>query len=147
MSNANNSIDQVRDFGLYELQSSLPGLLSEVVRFFEKHQIDKPLAFRPVEGARGWMAEIDLSWSDLCRILDGFPIAAGWRIEQMEGIDTLIVELELRCGRIRSMISKEHIDARMTENGLLLHLDQGRVIRSHSGAGRLSIQTTTSPKG
>ena len=108
-------------------------------------KLKKPLAFHPVEGARGWMAEIDLSWSDLS-YFGRIPIAASWRIEQIDGIDTLIVELgtSMRSPPLHDL--KEHIDARMTENGLLLHLDQGRVIRSRSGSGRLNIQTTTSPK-
>ena len=146
MSNQKSQNDRVRDFGLYELQPSLPGLLAEVVQFFEKHRIEKPLAFKPVEGSRGWMAEIHLTWSDLSRILDGFPIAASWRLDQVEGVETLVVHVELRSGRISSMISKDHIDARMTDKGLLLHLDQGRAIRSRSGSGRVSVQTTTGMK-
>ena len=39
MTNEKSMSERIRDFGLYDLQSTLPGLLSEVVSFFEKHQI------------------------------------------------------------------------------------------------------------
>jgi hypothetical protein len=146
MSSEKSSTERVREFGLYELQPTLPGLLAETVRFFQQHRIEKPLAFAPVEGSRGWMAEIDLTWADICRILEEFPIAASWRLETLDGIETLVVEIELRSGRLRAMISKEHIDARMTGNGLLMHLDQGRVVRSGSGSRRVNVQTTTGLK-
>jgi hypothetical protein len=146
MNSEKSPTERVREFGLYELQSSLPGLLAEVVRFFGQHRINKPLAFTPVEGSRGWRAEIDLSWADLCRILEEFPIAASWKLEKVEGIETMVVDIELRCGRLRSMISKEHMDARMTSKGLLLHLDPGRSLRSSSGSRSMSVQTTTGIK-
>ena len=137
---------RIREFGLYELQPTLPGLLAETVRFFNQHHIDKPLAFTPVQGPRGWTAEIELTWADLCRVLEDFPIAASWSLESIEGIETLVVDIELRSGRLRSMISKEHIDAKMTSSGLLMHLDSGRIVRSSSGSRRVSVQTTTGLK-
>jgi hypothetical protein len=146
MSSEKSPTERVREFGLYELQPTLPGLLAETVRFFGQHRIEKPLAFTPVEGSRGWMAEIDLTWADLCQILEEFPIAASWRLEDIEGSETLVVEIELRSGRLRSMISKEHIDARMTGNGLLMHLEKGRVIRSGAGSRRVNVHTTTGNK-
>ena len=143
MSSEPSTQNRVREFGLYNLQSTLPGLLAEVVTFFKTHQIEKPLSFTPVQGPRGWMAEIELTWADLCRVLQDFPIAASWQLASVDGTEVLVVDIELRSGRLRSMISKDSVDARMTSEGLIMNLEPGRVIHNSAGSRQVSVQTTT----
>jgi hypothetical protein len=81
-----------------------------------------------------------------CRDLEDFPIAASWRLESIDDIETLMVDIELRSGRLRSMISKEAVDARMTSDGLLMNIDSERVIRSTSGARHMNVQITAGIK-
>lgn len=113
---------RMREIGLFDLQTTLPGLLQEVILFLQKHGLDSPRSFEPRETTRGWRAFIELEWADFCRVLDQYPLDGDWVLTQ-DGEETLLqVSVELRAAVLTTTIPKRMLSARVRHGGLMLAL-------------------------
>lgn len=109
--------EKIRSYGLFDLHSSLPGLLKDLAAFLEQHELPSPMDLTTsFDDQRGWTATFRLQPRDFLRVFASYPVPP--TIER-DG-DQLHIEVALRAGRARCSFALDRAAASLTPEGLLL---------------------------
>jgi hypothetical protein len=119
MSSLNADAERIRAMGMFDLQDTLPGLLSALADFFTRHRVAAPVGVTwRQDPSRGWQAEIELTAADYLRIVEGYPMPTAVRTAG----DQLHLETELRAARLVAHLPLAASQAHISGGALVVGL-------------------------
>lgn len=136
MSSPNADAERIRAIGMFDLQDTLPGLLSALADFFTRHRIAAPVGVSwRQDPSRGWQAEIELTTADYLRIVDGYPMPTAVRAAG----DQLHLETELRAARLVAHLPLGALQAHVSGGALVLGLSTAQASASAAAPGARAV--------
>ena len=119
MPHPNDDAEHIRAIGMFDLQDTLPGLLSALADFFTRHRIPTPVGVTwRQDPSRGWQAEIELTAPDYLRVVEGYPMPTAVSAAS----DHLRLETELRAARLVTHLPIGQAKGQVSGGALVLSL-------------------------